>query len=66
MSKQQVQKIKAEQTERIEDDAATQETVAKDQQPLTDAIEDILDEIDNVLEVNAEEFVAAFVQKGGE
>lgn len=34
---------------------------AKDQE-----IDDLLDEIDEVLEVNAEEFVAAFVQKGGQ
>lgn len=29
-------------------------------------IDDILDEIDDVLEQNAEEFVKAYVQKGGE
>ncbi|CAN7440018.1 ubiquitin-like protein Pup [Knoellia sp. LjRoot47] len=29
-------------------------------------IDDILDEIDGVLETNAEEFVRGFVQKGGE
>jgi ubiquitin-like protein Pup len=29
-------------------------------------VDDILDEIDDVLEVNAEEFVKAYVQKGGE
>ena len=29
-------------------------------------IDDLLDEIDEVLEVNAEEFVAAYLQKGGE
>lgn len=28
--------------------------------------EDLLDEIDSILEENAEEFVAAFVQNGGE
>jgi ubiquitin-like protein Pup len=28
--------------------------------------DDLLDEIDEVLEENAEEFVAAFVQKGGQ
>ncbi len=30
------------------------------------AVDDLLDEIDDVLETNAEEFVAAFVQKGGQ
>lgn len=29
-------------------------------------VDSILDEIDDVLEVNAEEFVASFVQKGGQ
>lgn len=29
-------------------------------------IDDILDEIDEVLEVNAEEFVRGYIQKGGE
>jgi ubiquitin-like protein Pup len=29
-------------------------------------IDDLLDEIDEVLEVNAEEFVKSYVQKGGE
>lgn len=29
-------------------------------------IDALLDEIDDVLETNAEEFVAAFVQKGGQ
>ena len=29
-------------------------------------LDDLLDEIDNVLEDNAEEFVKSYVQKGGE
>ena len=29
-------------------------------------IDDILDQIDDVLEVNAEDFVKSFIQKGGE
>jgi ubiquitin-like protein Pup len=29
-------------------------------------MDDLLDEIDDVLETNAEEFVKAYVQKGGE
>ncbi|MCP3998015.1 MAG: ubiquitin-like protein Pup [bacterium] len=33
---------------------------------ITDRIDDILDEIDTVLEENAEEFVKNYVQKGGE
>ena len=33
---------------------------------LADDLDDILDEIDEVLETNAEEFVKSYVQKGGE
>jgi ubiquitin-like protein Pup len=33
---------------------------------LTDKIDDLLDEIDTVLEENAEEFVKNYVQKGGQ
>lgn len=33
---------------------------------LTERIDDLLDEIDSVLEENAEEFVKNYVQKGGQ
>ena len=33
---------------------------------LTEKIDDLLDEIDSVLEENAEEFVKNYVQKGGQ
>ncbi len=33
---------------------------------LTSDVDDLLDEIDDVLEQNAEEFVRSYVQKGGE
>jgi prokaryotic ubiquitin-like protein Pup len=33
---------------------------------IKDEIDDLLDEIDEVLESNAEEFVKSYVQKGGE
>ena len=35
-------------------------------QASTDAIDDLLAEIDGSLQVNAEQFVRSFVQKGGE
>jgi len=34
--------------------------------PLLDGVDGLLDEIDAVLEVNAEEFIRGYVQKGGE
>ena len=45
-----------------EADGAGQERREK----LTEDVDAILDEIDDVLEENAEEFVRAYVQKGGE
>ncbi len=33
---------------------------------LSDDVDDILDEIDSVLEENAEDFVRSYVQKGGQ
>jgi prokaryotic ubiquitin-like protein Pup len=53
-----------------QDDDATQtapETdVAERKEALDDDIDAILDEIDEVLESNAEDFVKSFIQKGGE
>jgi len=51
----------------VEDVAAqepsdVQERVGK----LTDDVDSLLDEIDGVLEENAEDFVRSYVQKGGE
>jgi ubiquitin-like protein Pup len=40
--------------------------VAERHEALNEDVDAILDEIDEVLEENAEEFVRAFVQKGGE
>lgn len=39
---------------------------AERREALDDDVDAILDEIDDVLEENAEEFVRGFVQKGGE
>ncbi|MBA2444863.1 MAG: ubiquitin-like protein Pup [Nocardioidaceae bacterium] len=47
-------------------DAATTEDVADRKEKLDDDVDAILDDIDEVLEANAEEFVRGFVQKGGE
>ena len=40
--------------------------VAERHEKLTEDVDAILDDIDEVLESNAEEFVRGFVQKGGE
>ena len=57
-------------TRREEEVDETQTTPSEDvrerQEKLTDDVDAILDEIDGVLEENAEEFVKNYVQKGGE
>ena len=40
--------------------------VAERQEKLTEDVDALLDEIDDVLETNAEDFVRSFVQKGGQ
>jgi ubiquitin-like protein Pup len=57
--------------ERVErDPESTEETVAQAVtergERLKEELDDLLDEIDGVLESNAEEFVKSYVQKGGE
>jgi prokaryotic ubiquitin-like protein Pup len=55
---------RAEDTEEVETDS-TQE-VRERHEKLSDDVDAILDEIDEVLEENAEEFVRSYVQKGGQ
>ncbi len=40
--------------------------VAERHEKLTEDVDDLLDEIDSVLEENAEEFVRGYIQKGGQ
>ncbi len=49
-----------------EPEAQAGEDVAERKERLDEDIDAILDDIDEVLESNAEEFVRGFVQKGGE
>ena len=46
--------------------AQTTGDVKERQEKLADDVDAILDEIDEVLEENAEEFVRSYVQKGGQ
>ena len=55
---------RSQETEEVED--ASTSDVQERHEALTDDVDDILDEIDSVLESNAEEFVRSYVQKGGE
>ena len=49
-----------------ETEAQATPDVQERHEKLTDDVDAILDEIDEVLEENAEEFVRSYVQKGGE
>jgi ubiquitin-like protein Pup len=49
-----------------ETQAGAQGDVAERKEQLDEDIDAILDEIDDVLETNAEDFVKSFIQKGGE
>lgn len=48
------------------EDAKIDESPEVVETPAADATDELLDEIDEVLESNASEFVAGFVQKGGQ
>ncbi len=55
---------RAEETEETE--PGSTEEVRERHEKLSDDVDAILDEIDEVLEENAEEFVRSYVQKGGQ
>ncbi|MDR0343936.1 MAG: ubiquitin-like protein Pup [Nocardiopsaceae bacterium] len=55
---------RSEEVEETEPESSAE--VKERQEKLSDDVDAILDEIDEVLEENAEEFVRSYVQKGGE
>jgi prokaryotic ubiquitin-like protein Pup len=65
MSQERVQPKKSgEETEQVEESTTGELSERKEQ--LDEDIDAILDEIDDVLETNAEDFVKSFIQKGGQ
>ena len=48
------------------EESAAQDVAGGSERPLLDDVDGLLDEIDAVLEDNAEEFVRGYVQKGGQ
>jgi ubiquitin-like protein Pup len=50
----------------VDEGAEAGTDVTERHEKLTEDVDAILDEIDDVLESNAEDFVRAFVQKGGQ
>lgn len=61
------QRTKRAREERADDARTADATEAPEQgERLKAELDDLLDEIDDVLETNAEDFVKSYVQKGGE
>jgi len=60
------ERTSASHEERRPDDDATPAPVAPQAQSRDAEVDSLLEEIDEVLESNAESFVRGFVQKGGE
>mgnify|MGYP003551880861 CR=1 FL=1 len=70
MAQEQKQPRRSTGAEDAVDEVAPQDSAESDVAERKDALDDdvdaILDEIDEVLEANAEDFVKSFIQKGGE
>ena len=65
MAQEQKQPRKSDDAEETTE-VATESDVAERKDAMDDDVDAILDEIDEVLESNAEDFVKSFIQKGGE
>jgi prokaryotic ubiquitin-like protein Pup len=65
MPQEQKQPRKSGETEEATD-VAPETDVSERKEALDDDVDAILDEIDDVLETNAEDFVKSFIQKGGQ
>lgn len=65
-SQVQKERLTSKQAEEIVEEDIAQSTEAKAARDKLPEIDDLLDEIDGLLEENAEEFVKAYVQQGGE
>ncbi len=65
MPQEQKQPKKASESEESTEVARSVDAVERKEQ-LDEDVDAILDEIDDVLETNAEDFVKSFIQKGGE
>jgi ubiquitin-like protein Pup len=65
MAQEQKQPRKSSETDEVAEQVAETD-VTERKEALDDDVDAILDEIDEVLESNAEDFVKSFIQKGGE
>lgn len=60
------ERVKKSGTGQRDEDVEPVESAATDSSRLKSDLDDLLDDIDQVLEENAEEFVKNYVQKGGQ
>ena len=65
MAQEQKQPRKSDEAEETPE-VASETDVAERKEALDDDVDAILDEIDDVLETNAEDFVKSYIQKGGQ
>jgi ubiquitin-like protein Pup len=65
MAQEQKQPRKSGEADEVTD-VAPESDIAERREALDDDVDAILDEIDDVLETNAEDFVKSFIQKGGQ
>ena len=65
MAQEQKQPRRSTESDEVTEEV-TETDVAERKEALDDDVDAILDEIDEVLESNAEDFVKSFIQKGGE
>jgi ubiquitin-like protein Pup len=60
------ERVQKERTKTDQSDDQSETLDVRSSDDLKESLDDVLDEIDAVLEENAEEFVKGYVQKGGE
>ncbi|PVG83893.1 ubiquitin-like protein Pup [Nocardioides gansuensis] len=65
MAQEQKQPRKSSENDEVVEEVVETD-VAERKEVIDDDVDAILDEIDDVLETNAEDFVKSFIQKGGE
>jgi len=66
MPKQEKEKKKKKEVEQKEDEAAANPATVEAGKKTQEELDALMDEIDDVLEENAEEFVKNYIQKGGQ
>jgi len=65
-AKQDRRQADASSSEEVMDDVSVAAGATERGERLKNELDELLDEIDEVLETNAEEFVKSYIQKGGE